>query len=156
MENVTTPFGYIALHPPTHVGNGCSSIFHPVCFEWECNTMTSDGDIWHWWVGLGMVMLFPIRLSSNNRFIYHPDIHGLYKINLEYVCNKNIIQRGHQIPKKNEPLKAKSCHDANIVIIGGTAGCLYDNLWCHYWRQSWHCKSSVTIDNYNLGFWQQI
>ena len=28
-------------------------------------------------------------------------------------------------------LITKSCHDGNFVIIGGTAGCHYDNLLCH-------------------------
>ena len=38
-------------------------------------------------------------------------------------------------------LKNKSCHDANFVITGGTAGC-YDNLQCHQWWQSWHHEDS--------------
>ena len=40
-------------------------------------------------------------------------------------------------------VKTKSCHDANFVIIGGTTGCRYDNLWCHQWWQSWHHDDSV-------------
>ena len=42
-------------------------------------------------------------------------------------------------------LKTKSCHDANFVITGGTAGCHYDNLQCHQLRQSWYYDESVFI-----------
>ena len=39
-------------------------------------------------------------------------------------------------------LKTESHHDANFVVTGGTVGCLYDNLRCHQWRQSWHYDNS--------------
>ena len=36
-------------------------------------------------------------------------------------------------------MKTESCHDANFVITGDTAGCHNDNLRCHQWRHhSWH------------------
>ena len=37
---------------------------------------------------------------------------------------------------KMEPLEIESWHDADFVIIGGTAGCQNDNLQCHQWWQS--------------------
>ena len=40
------------------------------------------------------------------------------------------------------PLKTESCHDINLVVIGGTAGCLYDNLQCHQWRKRCHHGNS--------------
>ena len=38
--------------------------------------------------------------------------------------------------------KNESYHDTNFIVIGDTAGCLYDNLWCHRWRQSPHHDNS--------------
>ena len=33
-------------------------------------------------------------------------------------------------------LKTKGCHDATFIIIGGIAGCHFDNQQCCQWRQS--------------------
>ena len=45
-------------------------------------------------------------------------------------------QRG--LSKTLKTVETEGCHDANLIVTGGTAGCLYDNLQCHQWRQSWH------------------
>ena len=39
------------------------------------------------------------------------------------------------------PLKNKSCHDANLVVISGTRIWNYDNIQYHHW-QSWHHDDS--------------
>ena len=39
-------------------------------------------------------------------------------------------------------LKTERRHDANFVVIGGTAGCHNDNLRCRQCRQSWHHDNS--------------
>ena len=38
-------------------------------------------------------------------------------------------------------LTHENCHDANLVITGGTRGCPDDNLWYRHWQQSWHQDS---------------
>ena len=39
-------------------------------------------------------------------------------------------------------LNTESCYYVDFVVIGGTAGCHYDNLQCHQWWQSWHHENS--------------
>ena len=41
-----------------------------------------------------------------------------------------------------EPLKAGSCHDANLVITDDTGGCHNNNRPEVQWRQSWHYNNS--------------
>ena len=51
-------------------------------------------------------------------------------------------------------LKTEHCHDANFVITSGTGGCLYDNLQCHQWWQSWHHDNSVSLEIFKKGMTQ--
>ena len=42
----------------------------------------------------------------------------------------------------------ETCHDANIVVNGGTIGFEYGTPWCLQWRHSWHhneSRSSVVV-----------
>ena len=55
---------------------------------------------------------------------------------------QNLQSRGHisrvtVISQQRESLKRESCCDGNFIIIEGTKGCHYDNLWCHQWWQSY-------------------
>ena len=41
-----------------------------------------------------------------------------------------LMPHNNRLPKSTTSLKNVSCHDANFVITGGTAGCHNDNLQC--------------------------
>ena len=97
---------------------------------------------------------FSVSLSSPSHFSSDPVNHQTFV----YLRSISTISDHVSLSPNNDPIHPKhaqttqtylkiienirSCHDANFVVTGGTAGCLYDNLQCRQWQQSWHHDNS--------------